>query len=409
MKETQILATASTQEMVGPLQRQQGGNVIRHHPPGNGVYVPVVAASVWRGLTGWLPLLGIVVVPTLAAIAYFGVVASDRYVTESQFVVRSAERQTATGLGALLQSTGLNSGQDDAHVVQAFLLSRDALSELENEIQYSDIMKRDEHDILARWPSPFDEDNSEGLYDYYLRRTGVVRDISTGVLTLRVEAFTAQEARLVADTLLAAGERFINRMNARAVDDALGLARSEVALAEKRVKDSQAALGAYRRAQGLIDPVADTTLRMEMVARMSSEVAEFEAEARRLSTNAPGSPQLPALRARISALREQVAAEQAKLAGTETALSETYAAFEQLILEQKFSEEVLLAARSNLEQARTDAARKQSYLAIVVKPGEPDDAREPRRLLMILTVAATSFLIYAIIWLIWSNAREHKT
>ena len=44
-----------------------------------------------------------VVLPTLAAIVYFGFIAADVYISESRFVVRSPERQTASPLGMLLK------------------------------------------------------------------------------------------------------------------------------------------------------------------------------------------------------------------------------------------------------------------------------------------------------------------
>ena len=47
-----------------------------------------------------------VALPTALAVLYFGVVASDVYISESRFVVRSPDRQAATGLGALLKGVG---------------------------------------------------------------------------------------------------------------------------------------------------------------------------------------------------------------------------------------------------------------------------------------------------------------
>lgn len=46
-------------------------------------------------------------IPTIAAIYYFGFVASDIYTSESQFLVRTAEKQALlSGLGAFLKSSG---------------------------------------------------------------------------------------------------------------------------------------------------------------------------------------------------------------------------------------------------------------------------------------------------------------
>ena len=50
----------------------------------------------------------LVVVPTALAVLYFGLLAHDVYVSESDFVVRSPQRQMTSGIGALLQGTGLS-------------------------------------------------------------------------------------------------------------------------------------------------------------------------------------------------------------------------------------------------------------------------------------------------------------
>jgi capsular polysaccharide transport system permease protein len=72
-----------------------------------------------------------VVVPTTIAIVYFGLIASDVYVSESRFVVRSAQRQSQTSVvGALLQGTGFSRAQDDTYPVIDYIQSRDALREL---------------------------------------------------------------------------------------------------------------------------------------------------------------------------------------------------------------------------------------------------------------------------------------
>src|SRR5258706_2424221 len=79
--------------------------------------------------------LAAVVAPTLIAAVYFGLIASDIYISESRFMVRSPQRPAQAGaLGSLLQGTGLSRSLDDQHSVQDFILSRDALKELNDEL-----------------------------------------------------------------------------------------------------------------------------------------------------------------------------------------------------------------------------------------------------------------------------------
>ena len=60
---------------------------------------------------GWIFIVT-VIVPTFCAILYFGFFASDVYVSEAKFVVRSPEKSSTSGLGVLLKSAGFANAGD---------------------------------------------------------------------------------------------------------------------------------------------------------------------------------------------------------------------------------------------------------------------------------------------------------
>ena len=59
-------------------------------------------------------LIGVVIIPTTLATVYFGFVAHDVFLSESHFIVRNQQHQTVSGIGSLLQGTGLTQGHDEA-------------------------------------------------------------------------------------------------------------------------------------------------------------------------------------------------------------------------------------------------------------------------------------------------------
>ena len=71
-----------------------------------------------------------VVLPTLLATLYFGLFASDVYVSESQFVVQSPDKPATSGLGILLKSTGFSNAGDEVFAAEHYVQSRDALHAL---------------------------------------------------------------------------------------------------------------------------------------------------------------------------------------------------------------------------------------------------------------------------------------
>src|SRR5207253_333496 len=125
----------------------------------------------------------------------------------------------ASGLGSLLQSTGLTQGSEDVYSVENFLISRDALQSLEQRHHLKRSFGSHKIDLLARF-DPLGWDGSfEALLRYFQRF--VARpdlDSTSSILTLTVRAFSAREAYAINEDLLRMSEDFVNRLNGRARD-----------------------------------------------------------------------------------------------------------------------------------------------------------------------------------------------
>src|SRR5205814_8412263 len=96
---------------------------------------------------------GIVGLPTLIAGVYYFAIASDLYLSEAKFIVRSPKQVQASGIGALLQSTGLARAADDTAAVQDFIMSRDAVRKLERYEDLRALLNRPEGDSVSRFPA----------------------------------------------------------------------------------------------------------------------------------------------------------------------------------------------------------------------------------------------------------------
>ncbi|MBD3843560.1 MAG: hypothetical protein IE909_17105, partial [Campylobacterales bacterium] len=58
-----------------------------------------------------------VFIPTFMAILYYGIFASDIYISESKIVIRNSEQKVVSGLDSVLQSTGFGGSNNDAYIV----------------------------------------------------------------------------------------------------------------------------------------------------------------------------------------------------------------------------------------------------------------------------------------------------
>src|ERR1700691_3659468 len=101
----------------------------------------------------WL-FVAMVLAPTLGAVVYYGLIASKVYVSESRFLVRNSQHQSSSGLvGDLLQSTGLGGHSDnDSSSVHDYMLSRDALKELDDKLDLRKSFSNADIDLLDRFP-----------------------------------------------------------------------------------------------------------------------------------------------------------------------------------------------------------------------------------------------------------------
>ena len=349
-----------------------------------------------------------VLVPTLLAVLYFGFIASDVYISESRFVVRSPQRQSPSGLGALLQSTGFARSQDDTYSVHDFVRSRDALRELDDKLKLRDAYSAGDIDFINRFPG-LDWDRSfEGLYRHYQKHVGIEYDTASSISVLRVRAYTAQDAKTVNDMLLQMGERLVNNLNTRSRADLIEVAQQEVKAAEERSKTAAVALSSFRSDRGVFDPDRQSAIQLQSVARLREELLAAESQLEQVRRVSPNNPQIGGLQQRVDTLQKAVADENARVMGRSGGLSTKSPVFDRLTLEKLFADRQLAGALTALDTARSEAARKQLYLERLVQPNLPDSSVEPRRLRSILTVLAVGLLLWGVVSLVVASVREHS-
>lgn len=355
------------------------------------------------------PLFMVMVIgPVMLAAIYYLLIASPVYVSEARFIVRAPNEPQPGALSTVLQGAGLAQGATDSYAVHDYMTSRDAVSALDHRDTLRKVFSRPGSDFLQRYPRPFERDTDEHLYRAYKRFVSVGYDATTGVSTLRVKAFSASEARSIASALLDGGERVINQLNDQAEEDTLERARREVIDARMRVSEIQKALTGFRSRERVIDPMRSSSANLDLVTRLSGELATLRAERAGLAAAAAQSPQLPLLDDRIRAYEREIDRERAKAAGESDSLAPKISQYERLVLERDFAGEALTAAMKSLETARVDAARKRLYLQRVVQPNLADTPMEPRRWRSLLLVAMTALLAYGALMLIRAGLREYR-
>lgn len=360
----------------------------------------------WRRLP--VGFLLVVVLPTLLAAIYYLLIATPRYVSEARFIVRASNQSQPSAIGVALQGVGLSTAPSDAFSVHEYIKSRDALRELNRRFDVAAILNPPGADAFSRYPRPWDGSGEEGLYKGFNRFIVVGYDSTTGISTLRVEAFRPQDARQLSEALLTSGELLVNRLNERAMGDAVAEALTARDEARGRLNAAQQQLTAFRNREGFIDPELAARESSSLIGGLLATVAQLRADRSQLASEAPQSPQLPILDGRIVAYERQIAAERAKVAGGDSSLAPRVGVYADLALARELADRELTQATTALLSAQQDARRQKLYLDRIVNPNLPDKPTQPRRWIALLTVFASSMLVYGVGWLVWAGVREHS-
>jgi capsular polysaccharide transport system permease protein len=350
----------------------------------------------------------IVLLPVTLATAYFGFIASDIYVSESRFVVRSQQRQASPGvLGSLLETAGMSRAQDEAYSVHDFILSRDALQNLDKQLRVREAFSAESIDILSRFPGLDWDDSFESLYEYYPRRVTVAYDSTSSIMTLKVSAFTPDDAVRINEHLLAMSERLVNQLNKRAHEDSIRFASGVVQEAEVKAKSAALALSAFRTDRSVFDPERQSAIQLQGIAKLQEELISTKTQLEQVRRLTADNPQVAVLTARVATLQKEIDSEMRKVAGGGSSLTTKASEYERLALERAFAEKQLASALASLELARNEAQRKQLYLERIVQPNRPDYAIEPRRVRSILMVLVFGLIAWGALSLLISAIREH--
>jgi capsular polysaccharide transport system permease protein len=349
-----------------------------------------------------------VLLPTVIAALYYGLIAADLYASEARFVVHSQAKPQIAGLSGLLQGGGLTTSHDDVYTVHDYILSRDALKALAQEEDLGAFFSRPEADWLSRYPNWIYGKEFEDFYRYYGHRVDVVFDATTGITTLTVKAFRAEDAQRIAGRLLDLSEALVNRMNDRSRANAVADAELEVKSAEARVAEAQASVLSYRNRERLLDPGKSSGAVLEAQARLQTDINATRLRLAQVESASPQSPVRSELTTKLRVLDSQLNEQRSRMAGSESSFAPKISEYEKVVLNQDFSERELTSALASLETAKVEARRQQIYLDRVVEPNQPDLALFPKRFESILIVLITCFIAYTIGALLLAGVREHE-
>jgi capsular polysaccharide transport system permease protein len=400
--------------MTQPAVAQPAARPIPANPPPPEIPVRPTVSVAHPRRRHWLMLgsfLLLVVLPTLLWAWYLWARASDQYVSSVGFSVRKEESTPSIdllgGLGGLAGGTG---GASDTDILYEYIRSQDMVERIDARLNIKAMFARE-------WPRDFifaanPEDHIEDLTDYWPRQVKVLYDTSTSLITLKVLAFSPDDAQQIAQAVFEESANKINDLSAIARADTLRLTEEELAKARGELTRTRQAMTDFRIRSQIVDPTADLTSQMGVLSGLQAKLAEQLVANDLLLDNAkPTDHRVIQSQQKIEALRKLIEAERSKFGSSSSgpageSYSQLMAEYEKLMVDREFAEGAYRAARVAYETSLAEAQRKSRYLAAHIEPKVAQSSTAPNRPWLLLIVAGLLLTGWSILVLIYYSIRD---
>ena len=351
-----------------------------------------------------------VMAPLGAAGLYLYAVADDQYASHVGFSVRTEEVGSAIEiLGGITELSG--SSSSDTDILYEFIQSQQIVRRVNERIDLASIYENPGDP----WFGLGDDTRIEALANYWNRMVKVFYDNSSGLIEVRVLAFQAEDAQLIAEILFEESSQMINGLSSIARADAMGYAEEELERAVERLKVTRQGKTAFQNRTQIVDPQADITGQMGVLNSLQQELAasQIELQLLLLAGVADDDRRAQQARQKIEAIKALISDERQKFGRIESgvggrAYSDLLAEFEALEVDLQFAQQSYLSAQAARDASFAEAQRKSRYLAKYVEPTLAETPLYPRRLVIMLMLAGFLTIGWAILTMIYYSLRDRR-
>lgn len=351
-------------------------------------------------------LLIALIFASIMVISYFGFIETNRYATESQFVVKQADTNEVS-LAGLASLGTVTPSVKDSLIIKEFILSRAMVTALDKEINLKSHYQSSEIDYFSRLQA---DATVEEFVGYYRDLVSVHHDEMSDILYLEVQAFDPDFSLLLAQQVIKFSEKFINGLGDKMITEQLQYAQEEVERAQNVYKEEQRKLLEFQDKNLLINPVEEGGAIQQAINGLQAELISAEARLKELSaTIREDAPEVRAQKTRIRSLEQQLQEERLRLASPDQgALNKVNLEYGSIELSVKLAADLYKSSLASFEMVRAETYRKLKHLLVVQPPSLADENKYPLRFYNIVTWLVIMICIYLLLILVMAIVREHS-
>lgn len=365
--------------------------------------------------------IALVVAPFLVALIYFTAIASDRYVSTAEIIVKDNSSSSAAPSAMDFLLSGSSSNTQDALLVVNYIHSLDMARLINQEMNLKDYYQKngDFASQLYGWAS------QEDYLNYVRNHIEVSHDELSGIIRIDAQAFDPEFAQQLVALIIKKSEDFVNAINHKLANQQMKFVQTELERAQKKLLDVKQHIIEFQNTNNVISPKDEAqgvaTIIQGLSARLAEENTKLSAYRSYLNEN---STQITTIKSAITSLKSQIQKEKNRLVGpasetTSTLLSsnnngpsklnQLSADFQKLQLQQQFALDSYQLALGSLESARIEASNKLKHLIVVTQASHAEDAEYPRKLYNLVTLAILLIMFYGIINMLSAAIKDHRT
>ncbi|HET6379141.1 MAG TPA: hypothetical protein VFG05_12685, partial [Methylocella sp.] len=216
--------------------------------------VPIDQFGSWRLFA--LSFVIIVVLPVLCVAAYYYLIAASIYAVEFRFSVRSAAEladSSAYGGQKVFQTGGAGAPSEMVrlpYMAANYLRSRNVVRELDGGGWLRAVFSRPQADWLSRFDK---RESADALWRYWRQMVSVNVERISGLVLVRVQAFTPDDALALARATAQCAERMIDSVSASEREERLRYAERELHRASLRYSDAITGMRDVRNQEKTVD------------------------------------------------------------------------------------------------------------------------------------------------------------
>ncbi|GLX81307.1 lipopolysaccharide biosynthesis protein [Thalassotalea eurytherma] len=349
-----------------------------------------------------------VLIPVLIFAFYQGGIASERFESRAKILVQQPDSMSSVSPElAMLGSLGVQSGDNDAKLLEAFIYSVDMLKHLDSELGLKEHYSSHQADIFSR----LDYDAStEDFFEFYTDHVNIETDELSGVIELKIQGFEPEYAKKISQEIIKRSEKFINEISYHLANEQVKFMSNEHAIWQKNLKLAQNKMLGYQQEYKLLDPIAEGTALQSISYNLEGQIASLKAQLHASKTlMADSAPEVQTLQNQLSALEQQLIQEKSRLSlnqANEKPVSEIIAQFAALKIDYEMATQAYTASLASLEKAKVDAYRQIKYLITVESPTLAEDNEYPRVIYNVTLLLIILSLMFGIVKMVIATIKE---